>query len=374
MESSTRRWIPGPPWLLAWAGWVVWDRALFLESWQAMWAVSTGDLQPEVAAQPWAWTVQLVQGTRLAVEVALVAALVLLLVPAWRGRYVERRWGLTAPAVGRGGAVAEIIAFVRSEVPVVEVRVNLRRADQLAFAYAGGFRSPRLAVFAGLVKLWRTDRGVAEAVLLHELAHVSRGDHLVSGAGSPVAGVLRWSGPVVLGLALLPAFVPDPLGLIRGFVWFDPFVLLARLVLPIGALWMSEIDADRAVTCRGRSLDLRRALDRVPPKGGAASLIRLATHPPMALRRLLAGRNGFGRVLACLGFPLLRLVQFVPLVVGVVLAVSNQVGGSVGSGWTMAVDLVEGRLGSVAVRAAVDVAVLVAWTTWFARYRRGRAR
>ena len=66
---------------------------------------------------------------------------------------------------------------------------------------------------------------------------------------------------------------------------------------------------------------------------------------------------------------MLRLVQFVPLAMGVVLAVASQVDASVADGWAQAVDLVGARLGSVARRSLVDLAFLAAWTTWFVARR-----
>ena len=370
--DGVSRWLPAPPWLVVWVGWTVWDLPRFVDSWRAMWAVTTGAVDPAVAGQPWAWTIQLVQGTRLAVEVALVGSLAVLLVPALRGRWVEHRWRL-GPSSPGAGAVAEITAFVQQEGAAVVLRWNLRRADQLAFAYPGGFRSPRLAVFAGLVKLWRSDRAAAEAVLRHELAHLVRGDHLAGGAGSPVPGLVRGAAPVVLGLALLPVLGPDPLGLIRGFVWFDPFALAARLVLPVGAMWLSELDADRAVVCGGGSSGLARAVAGSPSQPARrrlpVSLLRVATHPPMGLRRhALASPRRVGLAVGP-AFPVLRLVQFVPLAMGVVLAVASQVDASVADGWAQAVDLVGARLGSVARRSLVDLAFLAAWTTWFVARR-----
>ena len=128
--DGVSRWLPAPPWLVVEGGWPVWDLPRVVDSWRAMWAVTTGAVDPAVAGQPWAWTIQLVQGTRLAVEVALVGSLAVLLVPALRGRWVEHRWRL-GPSSPGAGAVAD--QFVREHAAHVrEDEVQHRVLDDAA--------------------------------------------------------------------------------------------------------------------------------------------------------------------------------------------------------------------------------------------------
>ncbi|NJL50139.1 MAG: M48 family metalloprotease [Leptolyngbyaceae cyanobacterium SM2_5_2] len=47
-----------------------------------------------------------------------------------------------------------------------------------------GYRKSAIAIFGGLVKLWRSDPEAGRAILLHELGHCRHGDVLMIGAGS----------------------------------------------------------------------------------------------------------------------------------------------------------------------------------------------
>jgi Zn-dependent protease with chaperone function len=356
-----------PPWLWAWFGWYLWtlpDRLTFWTDTLVPLAVGR-DVDPLVEAQPGYWLVQLTQSTRLVAELAILLGVAAVAVPHVRARWVERRFRLGPPVPTPGGAVAEILGFVDHHAATVDVRVNLRRSDQLAFVYPRGYRRAGLAVFGGLVKLWRADRNAAEAVLLHELAHVARGDHHVSGAGSTFSFAVRVSVPVFGLLAAMPLVISDPLGLVRGFVWFDPLAVLSALLLPVVALWLNEVEADRVVVATGRGAALdgilaRRSRTRRRPWSW---LLHRLAHPPPSLRRAAASgadRAGWRVSLRC-AYPAARVGALMPIAIGAVLALSSDIEWSGLDGLEGAYDLVLDRLPSVGRLLLVDAALLVAW-------------
>ncbi len=96
---------------------------------------------------------------------------------------------------------------MKEYAPGVEVKVNLKRADQVAFTYATGYRQSAIAIFGGLVKLWRSDREAGRAVLLHELGHCRHGDVLMVGAGSFFETLLNSWLPFLVLFFIVPSVV-----------------------------------------------------------------------------------------------------------------------------------------------------------------------
>lgn len=367
---------PLPPWLWLWAASLValvprlvgdaWSTVATFRSW----------VVPPLGLEPWLGPILL-----LLLLLQNLPALVFLLgialalVPGRRAPRLERRFAL-APIAGRGGALAEIEAFVRAHAPRLELRANLRRMAPIAFVYPTGLRSARLAVMGGLVKLWRSDPASARAVLLHEIAHQRQGDPAIIGIGSLLAPALRLWPLAILAIAALilaldlllqreieafrlayavlegttvaaaPASVwpilfdyladyvwllqPSPLGTVTGFALWS----LGVVLLPTIAVWCAELAADRltAGSPEGRdallrALDARRAETRRrrwTPSALGRGLIEAISHPPRWLRRLLLRRAGAGRaalVIAVL-FPLGFLLSSLPILLAAWMSAS----------------------------------------------------
>lgn len=113
----------------------------------------------------------------------LLSGVLLVLFPQWRRRYIERSYKLE-PSSTTSPVLQDILATVKAYGSNIEVKTNLLRTDQFAFVYPIGYRKPAIAIFGGLVKLWRSDSEAGRAILLHELAHCRHGDVLMIGAGS----------------------------------------------------------------------------------------------------------------------------------------------------------------------------------------------
>lgn len=249
---------------------------------------------------------------------ALALGLFTVVVPWLRAAYLERRFRLKRSSAA-SPALEEIKNFIDEHAPGIEIKVNLIRTNQLAFVYPLGFRRTALAIFGGLVKLWRSDRQVAEAVLLHEIGHHRQGDTLIVGAGSFFEALARYW--LFLGLlavavaaidgAIISVQIADRLGhdllttLVSFVLWVMPevfleftgvlFWILSALVIPvIGGIWCAELNADRfAVGAQGSSEHLSSALGKLAPHRSwwRWFLFRMY-HPPQTVRRWAARRPG----------------------------------------------------------------------------------
>ncbi len=119
----------------------------------------------------------------IAAYILVLIGVVSILFAQVRGRHIERKYKLTKQD-GKP-AIQEVTSFVRQYVPHLQVKANLLSPiDQFAIIYPLGFRKPALGIFNKLIMLWRSDRKTAEAILMHEIAHVRQGDTIVLGAGS----------------------------------------------------------------------------------------------------------------------------------------------------------------------------------------------
>jgi Zn-dependent protease with chaperone function len=262
----------------------------------------------------------------IATTIVLVGILTVL-VPHARAAYLQRRFRMEDTATSL--AIKEIGDFVHENAPGIRIKSNLLRTDQLAFVYPLGYRSTGLAVFGGLVRLWRSDRKAAEATVLHEIAHYRNGDVLIVGAGSPFSAFVRYSVPLLCLTGLLahfPVYTFFSEGLeyskatlttaVTGGIWqlLDiPLLLVTTLAIPVVGIWCAEFSADRAAAVAQGSPD---ALERVlmalhHPKSRWRWLIFRLSHPPDKVRRwLVQHRNELmGATLLLLLFPITTAVQ-----------------------------------------------------------------
>ncbi len=171
----------------------------------------------------------------------------------------------------------------------------LLRSAPLAFVYPRGYGRSSLALFGGLVVLWRADRPAAEAVLHHELAHHDRGDVAILGVGSLFETVIRFTGLYYLALYVLPVLIliagqalrlwgeAQTLGVPAEDLWSHQlrqlatlhapglaaiflshlFRIVAALAMPLAGIWVAEFAADgRVAASFGGEEGVRREAGR----------------------------------------------------------------------------------------------------------------
>lgn len=245
----------------------------------------------------------------LLIFAAIVAGAVASMLPHLRGRWVERRFKL---ASDDRPVVAEMQRFVDSYDPSIQLRISIR-ADQMARIYPVGWRGARIAVFRPLTVLWRRDRGAAEAILLHEVAHRRQGDQLIVGLGSPFVWLMRIWVPAYIMLALIPALIYVTAGgggpLDTRFAGFQAgeysVTIPVQILLPVTALWLAELNADR-LTVQVTGFDaIQRALQATSGSRTrwTARALSFVSHPPHRLRLRSAEARSVGSVVLVGAWP-----------------------------------------------------------------------
>jgi Zn-dependent protease with chaperone function len=258
-------------------------------------------------------------------HVSLGLGIAMTALPWLRGRWVERRHRLSPlAAVQRARPThVEILAFIARIAPDTAVRAYFANSSRIAFAYPLGYRCSAIGIFGGLTRLWHRDRAVAEAVLLHEAAHVLHRDVLVLGSGSALKAVAeRWIWialllvvmPVTVGAGALSlanssgspqqadAFEGLRLlvvygGSIIAFVVACAFFYTGAVFAPlIAAIWAAELSADRSAAARhtGGAQALLRLLEEEQRQVKGSlwhSLGSGFSHPPSRLRCWLLRRS-----------------------------------------------------------------------------------
>ena len=218
--------------------------------------------------------------------------------PGLRGLWVRKAYGLRDPP--DLPVVGEIREFLSIHAPGLSIKANLLRTDLLAFVMPLGYRATAIALFGGLVVLWRRDREAAQAVLLHESGHARQGDVFAVGMGSAFKALLDVWLPLTLGAVVLPmvlvwgmdagrfvilgdlspregvthklvqlavVYLPG-LGLTMGGLFVES---LGTIILPLAGLWIAEFYADhRAVVMQGTPGPLLRNLEASERGGGGA--------------------------------------------------------------------------------------------------------
>ena len=262
----------------------------------------------------------------IAAYIVILVGVVYILFPRVRGRITEQKYKLTVR--DENPAIQEITAFVRQYVPHAQVKANLLRTDLFAITYPLGFRKPVLGVFGKLVKLWRSDRKTAEAILLHEIAHIRQGDTLVLGAGSLFETTVSYWVWVFLLLVFIPVLLYTGGAFFNGSLYLSQaiqFLVLSWIgeflttfsvfILPLAGIWSSELLADRLATEEVKSNEtMQKAMALLAEEKGwqwKEKIFAGATHPPTPLRRFLAGRTQSRWVILVLTifFPLMYPVR-----------------------------------------------------------------
>ncbi len=309
-----------PPWLWVWLVYLLVELPAVIGGLSAIVTLAQGSVPSQVGVSfPAAWRLSgLFAGL---VAFMLIAGMVPVAFPQLRGRWVEQRFRLAADD---RPVIAEMQRFVDSYDPTIRLRVSLR-ADQMARIYPVGWRSARIAVFRPLTVLWRYDREAAQAVLLHEVAHRRQGDQLITGLGSPLPWLIRVGTPAYLLFVLGPTavFLADGAdgmsSYTAGFAATMAGLIPAEVFLPVIALWLAELNADRqAVQVTGPGA-LRRALQAGAGRRSpwATRAMALLSHPPLRLRLRCAETRpaGMAAVVAAWPVSVTVFVLVVPFVI-----------------------------------------------------------
>jgi Zn-dependent protease with chaperone function len=325
---------------------------------------------------------------------AVLLGLLTVLLPWARAAYLEKRFRLTAlPQMSP--ALKDIAGFVHEHAPEIEVKGNLLRTDHLAFVYPIGYRKRAMAIFGGVVRLWRSDRKAAEAVILHEVAHSRNGDVLIVGAGSLFTTLVRYI-PLLGILSLLidvPAYSIAIVGtldvgdvaaaLLRLVPKLWPYLIvamMATLLAPVTAIWCAEFNADRfAVQVQGTNAPLVGVLDKLPQRASWWRwLIFRITHPPDRMRKwMITKTGGLARPIF-----LLLLFPIAAVLGGFLIEVQSAWGLVVNSNDAAGGDVFAARLVSSMNRVALYCVVLAAlialwpvlaryWAVLFTEHRSG---
>lgn len=119
----------------------------------------------------------------------ILLALPIALIWQLRKIFLQRRhrFQLADPAssIGQGA-----IDGLRRLVPNVQIFTNWNQARLLAYVVPVGWWGAGVVLFGGFARLYRSNREAAEGVLLHEVAHLRRGDYRVIGVADFFRGIL----------------------------------------------------------------------------------------------------------------------------------------------------------------------------------------
>ena len=268
----------------------------------------------------------------------------LVFLPWIRAVYVEATEKLILPP-DSVPAINEISEFVGQYFPGIQVRANLERVrSRKIFVYPRGYRTYALGLHGGFLKLWRGDKSIAQAILLHEIAHYRQGDALILGVGSFFEQFMSKWWRLYLFLVLVPAVLIIVIQSVETWInvseinkighdadlsssFFDLasqffmheinvlfgitlpgllsvflvtlFTTAITLLLPWACIWYAELSADRfvAVAMQQSSENMIQALEisghvRKPSRLASLwkSFLSSVSHPPITIRKWMALR------------------------------------------------------------------------------------
>jgi hypothetical protein len=277
----------------------------------------------------------------------LLASLVSIALPRLRRRYMVWKFGLEKTE-NCSGVALEIVEFIKSIAPRCAVYCNFRRQDHLAFVFPVSFCQCGVAIFARMLHLWRAEPETSKAVLLHEMAHIRQGDHLVVGFGSTLQTYMRYWLLIFLLFAVCPVLISESFSVVELWremretdvminvmindmmkdaspelrkilsdlqqenasqdedihlrhLWskwstlHGPLLLLgllemlawtlSLLIMPTAAIWCAEFCADRIAAHQCGFGLIRKAIETgKPTRQRWKRLLGFGTHPPRSLR------------------------------------------------------------------------------------------
>jgi Zn-dependent protease with chaperone function len=345
-----------PPWLWFWLAVYILSLPNQMAVWGPIWQSLSALLPHPNDILPVRFLLNLVTILEVVPLLVVFVGVLTIFLPKERAARVERHFHLSEPPTAMP-VVREICAFLDEHVPGIVVRANLLRTDQFARIYPLSYRKTAIALFGGIVKLWRNDQQAARAVLLHEVAHYRQGDALIVGVGSLFTRLLGSWFYLYLGFLVLPLilawgyqtfaelrefsklgnlgvpFVSSELLLheLKGFfLIFLPGTLLISIgllfwtvnviILPLMGIWSAEFNADRFVIgTRHSPDDLLRTLEKLPrATSWGRWLLFGMSHPPARLRYWMASlpnRQSGLSVPILLFFPLAYIGKLMALVI-----------------------------------------------------------
>ncbi|GIH28634.1 hypothetical protein Aph01nite_69440 [Acrocarpospora phusangensis] len=230
--------------------------------------------------------------------------------PDARGRWAERRHRLRP---SDDPTILAMTALVRRHAPGIDLRLGDHH-DRVARVYPVGWRTARIAVYPPLLRMWHADREAATAVLLHEVAHLRQGDHLIVGLASPFAWLVRVWGVLLTALVLIPVVLyvtadgPEAQVVVLTLL-HDTMSVPIALILPVAGLWVAELSADRFALQEAGPAAFQRALGPAGRRGIRAVFTAL-THPPRALRLRAATAWPGGTALSAAIWPVAVVARF----------------------------------------------------------------
>ena len=313
-------------------------------------------------------------------SLALFFGVITIFFPRLRSIWLERKFKLNevdsvSPKLPERTrqVVLEIEGFLKSHTPDLQIKVNFHRFDQNSFLYNSGYNKTSIALFGGILWLWKSERKVAEAVLLHEMGHYRNGDASVIGAGSFFEWVLRYCLTITVLFFLIPFILvmagqtitffnegfheelvfldimkdvgmsttemifhflnfsfsiiifklknlllvtlPGMLFIILGLL----FLTINTFILPIIGIWCAELNADRFMAESSDSPSAQtKALDRISEKVPLIHwLLSQVSHPPRWFRKWMVSdtKKVESKVVFLLLFPLAYFLKLAGLLV-----------------------------------------------------------
>jgi len=244
--------------------------------------------------------------------VFLALGLIGVALPGLRRRWVEWRVSAAPPTGGehdpKHQMLADVQRFVDRHARGVEIRVTAVAGGH-ARIYPVSWRRARILLYGGFPKLWAQQRPMAEAVILHEIAHRRQGEHLIAGLGSPFSFLVRlWavtylvlSVPLVVVVTAEHGWVGNPA---MAQLLLDAAAPVQLLIFPVVASWMAELAADDWAARCGNPDAVRRSF--LPSPGVPARRRRALSvldHPPVRLRRTAVPATGHSRFLSLVAWP-----------------------------------------------------------------------
>jgi Zn-dependent protease with chaperone function len=313
------------------------------------------ELPADVTGTNFAFLLRLADILEIIPLFAVFFGVLTIFIPQINSARLERKYDLSEPNLG-SPALREIAEFLHQHAPGIPIKATLQPANYLARVYALGYRKTGIAIFPGLVKLWRFDRSSAETILLHEVAHYRHGDALIVGAGSHLRTIVEHWFFLYLLLGLIPFVlvlldqtitffqeltqlnqlgIPLPSLLpsaifhkITQFLFlFLPGIFLQFLgllfwmvnifILPLIGIWCAELNADKtAMEARESPDDLIQSIEKLHGQIPWWDwLLNRMTHPPNKMRQWIAthSKNTTGLVLLLLLFPLAYLIKLLAI-------------------------------------------------------------
>jgi Zn-dependent protease with chaperone function len=282
-------------------------------------------------------------------SLVVFVGVITLFLPRWRATRIERRYKLSEPA--SIPAVQEIQTFLAQYAPDIQLRANLTQFDHLAFAYPLGYRKYAIGIFGSLVKLWRSDKKAAQAILLHEIAHCRQGDVLAVGVGSYFEKLLSswiwlflllglfplllfnvgslvdsWQRLSMIGPFPYERFISNIIYYFLGDIVVSIYLFLyifSVFIFPLVCIWSSEFNADRfALETLQYDEEVTQALSYLSyTESWGRRLLFGLSHPPTWLRRGLSKhyRSLLASAFLILLYPLAYPIKILTLLASVLI-------------------------------------------------------